>query len=284
MQMTDRKMRWGEQIPILQDYASKLLSLAEDVVSTRSGPYEADDGTEDFLGAMADIFSHKQIDHLKSICILVDAGQYPDAEIISRSSVEGMYLLLWSVYGPKDNPGKIRPSIWWAYQCIEEYRRLAKCGVDEIDLEKETIIFQYAQKYGHLCLSEKAKGFLKEGKPLPDDPYIKRWPDKDYSQIVAELKELGQIEPKLLHYEGIYRGFSQWSHWTARGIGRVFSYETDHISHNVAFCEFIGAGAITVGLEALGRSISLLNDHFKLGFQDKITDWEISYFGPYPQN
>jgi len=71
-----------EQIPLMKDHASQLHRLAKEIATSRSGSYEAND----FLGAMTDAFMHKQIAHLKSICILVEANQSPDALIIARSS------------------------------------------------------------------------------------------------------------------------------------------------------------------------------------------------------
>jgi hypothetical protein len=110
--MSDELNKRIKQIPILQDHATQLLCLAKEIVSSRQGAYERDD----FLGAMADIFMHMQMDHLKSICILVNADQNPDALIISRSSFENMALLLWSAHGP---PRENRPRKWFLNEIKE---------------------------------------------------------------------------------------------------------------------------------------------------------------------
>ena len=109
------QITWGGQIPILQDHASRLRSLANDMVSTRIEP----DDTTDLLGVMIYMFTQKLIDHLKSICILIDAGQYQDATIIARSSYESMGLLLWSAHGPTGNLRESRPLQWFAYEYID---------------------------------------------------------------------------------------------------------------------------------------------------------------------
>jgi hypothetical protein len=280
--MVDPKMKWGERIPALRDYASQLLSLANDVVSARTGPHKV----YDFLGTMIDAFTRIQMDHLRSICILIDAGQSQDAEIIGRSSVESMYLLLWSAYGPKDNPGKTRPFYWCAYLYIEEYRQMIKTDVNGVDLETETLIFQRVKEFGHLFLTKDNQKNLRQfgAKELPDDPFITRWPSENRRMIVDELKDLGQIYPTLPHYEGIYRGLSQWSHSTQRSIGRVYCCDKDVLSHNTEYCNFMGARAIEVGFEALSRSLVLFNNHFKLSFGDKINDLETRYFELWPES
>jgi len=268
--MVDPKISWIERIPILQDYASQLLSIANDIVSFPVRPYDS----SDYLGLMIDTFTNKQIEHLKSICLLVEAKQYPDAEIVSRVSIEGMYLLLWAAHGPKDNPGKIRPLKWWSYQFIEEYRKMIKNDVNDIDLKIETAIFEGVKEYSHLFLTKKYKDLLRRGKvkESPDDPYIVRWPSENLEQITEELENLGKISSQFFHYKTVYRGFSQWLHWTPRGIGKVFCWDINNISRNTNNCEFMGVGAIIMGLQSLATSAHLFNDRFKLDFQGKLND------------
>lgn len=273
--MTNFKIRWGERIPELLDHADQLLNLANEVISASIKL----DAKNDTLGLMIASFTHKQIYHLKSICILVKSGQYKDAEIICRSSVEGMYLLLWSTYGPKDNPGRIRPLCWAAHDGIDEYRRMIESDTEEIDLKTETAIFDAVKEYGYLLRSEKSKKNLRQGKPLPDFPYIKRWPEDymDYREIVKELEDLGLLDPKLNHYDGVYRGFSQWLHWTPGSFKKVFDYDENRISQNLDHCKFVGSGAITLGLYPLATSLNLFNDHFKLNFQNRLIELSTEY-------
>jgi hypothetical protein len=100
-----------KQIPMIRKHASQLINLANNIVSSRHEPCQSND----FLGAMADAFMHKQIEHLKSICILIDNGQNPDALIIARSAYENMALLLWAAHGPDTSLRDTRPLKWFAY-------------------------------------------------------------------------------------------------------------------------------------------------------------------------
>jgi hypothetical protein len=113
---------WGEEIPTLRVYASQLLSLATYIISTHIEPYD----TNDPSGAMIDVFTQKLIDHLESICILVDAGQYQDATIIARSSYESMGILLWSVHDHADSLRESRPFKWFAYEFIDRYHQMER--------------------------------------------------------------------------------------------------------------------------------------------------------------
>lgn len=274
--MSNPKINWEKRIPVLQDFASELLDLASNIVSAHNGPHKMND----FLGAMIDVFTHIQMDHLKSICILVNAGQGHDADIISRSSVEAMYLLLWSAYGPKDNPGKVRPYHWWSYLFIEEYRRMIKTDINDVSFKTETRIFEQVKDIGYLFLTITSRNKLRQmgAKSLPDDPFIRSWPSENWKDIEEELKDIGQIHQTVPHYEEIYRRLCQWTHSTQYGIGRVFNCNEEIISHNSDYCIFMGARALELGYEALDRSLVLFNDHFDLDFRDRIVDLESRYF------
>jgi len=63
--MQNEQKTWGDQIPILRDHASRLLSLADNIVSAHIEPYNE----KDFLGMMIDMFMHKIMDHLTSVTV-----------------------------------------------------------------------------------------------------------------------------------------------------------------------------------------------------------------------
>lgn len=250
--------------------APRLLELANKIISADIAPY-AKYGLH--LGAMIDAFLHKQIDHFKSIYILVKAGQFQDAEIICRSSVEGFYLLLWSAHGPKDAPGEIRPLKWFAYEGIEGYHNVLKDHSYEVDFEYETAVFNIVNEYGYLFLTRKAKDQKRQNGSWQDDPFITGWPDKKIPDIVEELKDLGLLPHDVPYYEG-YRGFSQWLHSSPMAFGYAFTYDDAHLMHNSNNCKFVGARAIVFGFESLAGTLQLFNNHFKLGFQDELAKFK----------
>ena len=171
--MDDIKNTWAERIPLFENYASQLLSLSNGVISTDILPYEKNGF---HLGAMIDAFCHKQIDHLKSIRILVKAEQYNDAQIICRASIESLYLLLWSARGPKGQTGEIRPLQWFAFEGIEGYRKILKDTSYEIDFNYETVTFEIVNEYGHLFVTDKARKKKNKTNQWDEDPFFKNWP------------------------------------------------------------------------------------------------------------
>ncbi len=168
--MSVEQRTWGGQIPILQNHSSQLLSLSNDIISSHVEPYDK----TDLLGVMADVFMQKLTDHLKSILVLVDAGQYQDATIIARSSYESMGLLLWSANGPKENFRESRPLQWFAYEFIDRYyqmERYRQLGI-EPDPETEKTIRQGVQEYADLFLTKDASRAIRQGK-APKRVYLK---------------------------------------------------------------------------------------------------------------
>jgi hypothetical protein len=269
--MIDQLNKRVEQIPILREHATQLLSLAKVIVSSRNGAYESND----FLGAMADVFMHKQMDHLKSICILVDAEQNPDALIIARSSFENMALLLWSAHGP---PRENRPRRWFLYEIKESYCKMMKGEYDDLGLDPkkfETAIHQDIQKYADILLTKAAKKNLHQGKALSIDPdpfVIRRLPPM--KNIFDELKKEGKIDQKAYP---LYQILSQWPHGTPQGMGMVFRHDGNFFSHDKATDKYLGGCAIMTGLQSLNITASLFDDHFKLDFQDRLEELRKQY-------
>jgi hypothetical protein len=269
--MIDQLNKRVEQIPTIRDYASQLLSLAKDIVSSRSGKYERND----FLGAMADAFMHKQIDHLKSICILVDADQNPDALIIARSSYENMALLLWSAHGPsREN----RPRRWFLCEIKERYCEMIKGEYNDLEgLDpkiRETIV-QYVQEYADMLLTKNAKRTLFQGKALSidHDPFIiKKLPS--FGNIIKDKSLDGKINQKAAQ---LYKLLSKWPHGDPQGMGFVFSHEGNCLLHNEIICKYLGGCAIVIGIQSLLNTAILFNNHFELDFQGRLAELKKQY-------
>ena len=263
--MIDPLNKYVEQLPIIRDLASELLSLTKDLASSRSGTY----AINDFLGAMADAFLLKQIDHLKSICILVDANQDPDALIIARSSFENMALLLWAAHGPsREN----RPRQWFLTEIKETYCRMdqSEYGDISLDSKKESAILQYIQDYADVLLTKAARKKLHQGKTVSIDRNsfaIKRIPS--VKNIFDELKKKGRLDQRSYL---LYQILSQWPHGTPQGMGMVFRHDGNYLSHAENIDKYLGGSAIMFGLQSLGNTAILFNDHFKLDFHYRLEE------------
>jgi hypothetical protein len=179
------------QIPSIKKHASELLFLANDISSSRREPYQMDD----YLGAMADAFIHMQIDNLKSICILVENDQNPNALTIARSAHEHMVLLLWAAHGPNIEE---RPRKWFANEYFERYREIVEGKYNDTDIESKvkTDIYQGVQEHADIFLTNKAEDDLRQGKTLSNDPFIKGLPSNNWARV-NELTEKGYINDNL---------------------------------------------------------------------------------------
>ncbi len=241
--MSVEQITWGRKIPELHNYASQLLILANDIVSARSEPCD----TTDLFGVMADVFMQKLIDHLKSILVLVDAGQYQDATIIARSSYESMGLVLWSAHGPRNNSRESRPLQWFAYEFIDRYyqmERYRQLGI-EPDPETERAIRQGVQEYADLFLTKDASNAISKGETPKKRLFIDRI---KFGKIINELLEKGLIDREA-HQR--YTMLSQWPHGTSQGMGIVFRYDGQRVAIDKETCKSLGADAIIIGIRSL---------------------------------
>jgi len=261
-----------EQIPMIREHASRLICLANDIVSSRHGPYQG----KDFLGAMADAFMHKQIDNLKSICILVDNGQNPDALIIARSAYENMALLLWAAHGPDTSLRETRPLKWFAYEYIEGYRQIIQNKNRDADIASgaKTAIYRGVQEYADIFLTNKAEEDLRQGKTLSIDPFIKGWPSENLSDRVDELKKKGYIDQNAYQ---LYQILSQWLHGTPQGMGMVFRHDGNCFLQDEYTCKYLGGCAIHIGIQSLANTAVLFNNHLRLDFTDRLNELKNKY-------
>lgn len=257
-------------IPAIKSHASELLGLANEIASSRSGPYQ--DG--DYLGAMADAFINKQIADLKSICILVDNDQNPSALIIARSIYENMALLQWSAFGPNTEE---RPRKWFANEYIARYREILAGYKIEPKIEK--IIFRGVQEHGDIMLTPKAENDLLQFKSLSNDPFIRRWPDKGYREIIEELARNGYMGGNSYI---IYKLLSQWLHGTPQGMGLIFQHNGNRFLQDVTICKYLGGIAIWIGTISLGNTAVLFNNHFGSNFKDRLAKSRDRFSELYP--
>lgn len=247
-----------QDIPNLILFADKLINLADSMTQ------KVDFGEENHLALMSLCFVSKQIEHLKSIRILVESVQYRDAGLIARSMIEGLCLLLWAAREPQK-----RPFQWKSYAWVEDYKLLLKKELagERVDPAIKTRIIEQLRIYG--------TEFLKKNKKTDnfsdshEDPYRSSWTNKNVYEI---CKEVGGD----LLYEKIYRDTSQWIHWTVKGMSSAISRDDVTFKYTNTTAE-MGATALASGFQSLFQSAKLLNDYFGLGFDNKLKKLQEEY-------
>lgn len=161
--MSDNENIAKTDLPTLRQMSEKLLALVDEIHAATKFT------EEDHLGFMAANFLSKQHDHLQSIILLEPCR---DVILIARSMIEGLCQLLWAAKDPS-----VRPFKWRTFSCIEDWRNMQKFldrGIS-IDSEKRAVVEARLKTYGDMFLSKATKQAIKEGRPLPKDPYYRDW-------------------------------------------------------------------------------------------------------------
>ncbi len=112
---------------------------------------------QDHLAFMALCFLSKQIDHTKSILVLIPSR---DTILIARSMIEGLCQLLWAVKDPD-----VRPRQWRAFAWDHDWRLVqAKIkGGESIDPEVLKGIQDGLRRFGNQFLKERERVAFRPG-------------------------------------------------------------------------------------------------------------------------
>lgn len=250
-------------LPILHKYAGAFFQLIEPQFSRTIKVSESD-----HFGFMALCFTHKQIEHARSLGILIDARQYSDAAILARVMLEGLIYILWARLDKND-----RSLAWRSFALVSDYETLLKAKnrgehVDEI-----------TEANLHERLSEEAKRFrtknaIKQGAENLQNPYQRNWNvDKDGRRI--ELSEMvSEIGDPFL--KELYDDLSQLGHWTVRGIGPLLRRSENGIK--IDFNSSVSAAqACAACIQSLGATSKAAAEHFSLPLAPKIDELFIDY-------
>jgi hypothetical protein len=255
-----------QDIPSLIQFADKLIELTDDM--TQQAKFDEND----HLALMSLCFVSKQNEHLQSIRILVESRRYRDAGLIARSMIEGLCILLWSARKPQK-----RPLQWKSYAWVEDYKLMLKKekAGEKVDPAIKSRIGEQLRIYSAEFL-QKPKKRQNCQSHLPSDPYRNRWIDQNVHDICKE------VEGDLL-YEKIYRETSQWIHWTIRGMSSAIRRD-DLTFVYINTSADMGATALASGFQSLFQSAKLLNDHLKLGYDERLMDLIAEYSDFHSQN
>jgi hypothetical protein len=242
-----------QDIPNLIHFVDELLELSD--AMTQRAKFDG----MDHLALMSLCFVSKQIEHLRSIRILVDAKQYRDAGLIARSMIEGLCILLWAARKPQS-----RPLRWKSYAWVEDYKLMLKKekAEEKVDPAYRSKIIEQLGIYGKEFLTQEAQKKQSSRSPLPIDPYRNKWIDQNVYEICKE------VEGDLL-YEKIYRETSQWIHWTIKGMSSAIHQKDMEFVYINASAD-MGATALASGFQSLFESTKLLDLHLTLGSGDKL--------------
>jgi hypothetical protein len=258
--MADRKEKAKKELPILTKFTDELLGLTDDILRS---PIKFKD--DDNLKLLVLFFVSKQYEHMKSVKALVKAELGKDACLIARSMLEGMCLLFWANNEPK------RAKLWREYAAVEDYKTLLILEEEgsSIDAIERSNIINRVKIYGPKFYNKNAIECTNKGKKLPRNPYRDKW----YGTTVREIFK--DVQAEVLH-KTIYRGSSQWIHWSVGGFDNIRKIGDDRINYSNDYIAD-SATALAASFEALVESVKVVELNFNLGYESKIEDLKKRY-------
>jgi hypothetical protein len=253
--MSEERLDLDKEITRVRSYAERLAKLTIDMLP------QVKFNEHDHLTFMEASVVVRQLDHLRSVLILVDSKQYQDAFAIARIMLEGLVLLLWV----KENPVE-RSLNWRAYVWIEQFRE----SHGEHNAEMDGALDTYCRKY----LKEESKD--KPQKDIGPDDYLTGWRREDNDKGKFVTMQLKTIFEKVgfgkLH-EGVYSPASGWVHWDSTGMAKCIKRGPDGaIIYGGADMRYIGGMATTSALHALFASVAVLDGDRNLGFAPRLEE------------
>lgn len=227
----------GRAVPDLREFLNRLIRLATDAIQS------VHFAEENHLKFMSWCFLCKQIDHAKSVLRLVP---HKDATLIARSMADGLCQLLWAA----KEPGT-RPLQWRSFAWIHDWRvmrEMIRKG-QAVAPERQEAIRNALAEYGGQFLTKKARESVRDGQPMPDDPYHQNW--RAGVSIKRIFEQVGADDL----YSVVYIHFSDWEHWGVGGVGDALSGRSNNVRYSAWSND--EAPALTVSFQCLWQTLEV---------------------------
>ncbi|GEM_PF-3579449 len=258
----------------LEEYKAELIIASKKLIASTTKilkkrvPYKNDDE----FALMTLRFFCQQIEMLDSIIILIERNKTDPAIILSRSCIEGMYLLLWAELEPKE-----RGARWLHYLILEEYwsvpEEISDSHKEEyITLQK--LFDKYRDKY--LTIDARAnnysgyeqKNFHKnwyEGKSITD--IIKAVNDSLWNE--QHEKDNGDTKEQFLE---AWRKSSKFIHWSPYALAHSIDRTDSQTTFNPNLHSEEGTIALENGYKCLSITLGIMAGHLGVKIDDEVDD------------
>jgi hypothetical protein len=248
-----------DNYPALESIAEEVIEFIPEMHAAI--PYDVKRGF-DVISAN---FLMKQRQHLKAILALKGNR---DALLIVRTMVEGLVQVIYFVRHDRDKLA----ARWRKYTLIESWRAILiykRMGLNMSQEDKDKYE-GWAQAISKDFLTVEAMKALKNGEPLPEDPYVKKWLGLSISEMFKSVK----LDEKIMYrlYQ-IYDICSSWHHWSPKGLAMAMiqNEEGMHGYHECRPEEYIMA--LETGVMCMVAMAESSNDYFQLNYQKRIIDF-----------
>ena len=256
MDLTEQRAE--QTLPGLRDWLNRLLELIEEMT------YEIKCSEEDHLGFMSLCFLGKQVDHARSVILLVPSR---DAVLISRSMIEGLAQLLWA-----ENDPVVLPLKWRSFVHVHDWRVLQEKTrkgevVDEV---QRASIDEALNEFGEQFLKSKEKRVRDIGGEMSDDPYHENW------RTGCRLKEICENVGGENMYKYLYGPFSDWHHWGVGGLGSCLIRKDGYITFS-SQSNSESATALAVAFQCVLQTAESVERILTIGFGLKLSKLRDEY-------
>jgi Family of unknown function (DUF5677) len=256
-------MRQTEQtaeraVPALRGWLNRLLDVAERM--THDIQYSEDD----HLTFMALCFLSKQIDHARSVLVLIPSR---DSVLVARSMIEGLGQLLWAA-----TDADVLPLRWRLFAWVHDWRLLQqKVARGEIvDHERRIEIEEALREFGEQFLTGKAKRARDGGSAMPTDPYCENW------RRGHRIREICETVGGKDLYDGLYAPFSDWHHWGVGGLGRALHREDNRVGYS-SLSRSDSAATLATAFQCLLQTAEVLERRLSIGVSPKLSELKEGY-------
>lgn len=252
------ELRAEQALPGLRDWLSRLLEFAEEIIGGIKY-FE-----EDHLGFMSLCFLCKQVDHAKSVILLIPSR---DTVLISRSMIEGLVQLLWA----ENNP-EVLPLKWRSFVHVHDWRVLQeKTRKGEVVEEVQHASIEEAlNEFGEQFLKSKEKRIRESGGAMSDDPYHDNW------RAGYGIREICENVEGENMYKNLYGPFSDWHHWGAGSLGGCLSRQDGCVAFS-SQSSTESATALAVAFQCVLQTAESVERNLAPGFGLKLSKLKDEY-------
>ena len=240
-------------IPAIRTKLTELRALAsESVANVRFSQ-------DDHFAFMGVLFHAKQLEHADGVLRL---GDHPDASLIARSMMEGLWQLKWAAQAPSE-----RAEQWRAFSIIYDWRILQEkiaTNSPELTDERKRRIEGRLDEVHDTFITRSALKLAGKGEAPPSDPYQRTWSGQT-------ARSLAEATGGIALYTGPYSTFSDRHHWSPAGLGYGIQQDGTKLFYD-GKAPSTEATALSVAFECLWECSIVLAEHLGTGYDDRLMD------------
>lgn len=221
---------------------------------------------DDHFAFMALFFHAKQLEHTAAVLALDEAAGHPDATLVARSMLEGMWQLQWA-----DQDREPRAHRWRAFSTVYDWRTLtARTAAGEaVAPDREARVLARLAPVREFFLTDAARKAARLGRPEPADPYTATWSGRT-------VRQLAEATGNLLLYATVYAQFSERHHWDPAGVAAGVQQDAHRLAYD-ASSPPLRATALSVAFQCLHETTRILDAALALGHADAIAAAESAF-------